>query len=303
MKREVKSEKAIRPVLSSTGRNELSAYLTTRLPLITYVELLRWEKGRSVASHVHGEEWQFDYFPEGKGRYQVGVKPVEISREMFFSVPPGARHSIRSSCDSPLLGISVKCTLPGMHHSLLPTVATVPTGALPSLEGIMRGVVSEHVLNREERQLVARLRMAELLVHLTTCLQPDLGRRSGGISETLRTILHQRFREPLTLRNLADAVQVSPPHLCRIVRQETGETPFDILRRIRVEQARQLLGGGRMTVAEASRQAGFSSLQQMKRAFQQVTGMTSREYRHQSIVFNETHPRSEFSTRLGNQGP
>jgi AraC-like DNA-binding protein len=264
-------------------RKELVAYLAHQLPIIAYVELLRWESGRAVAAHAHAETYQIDFFSEGAGYYQLEEQTIRIERDTIFFIPPTMKHAIQSSADAPLLGMSVKCILPGLTRSLFPSVFSIQPSALPSAEALLRNVISEHIVNQGDRQLMARLRMAELLIFLANCLQPNPERRNGGVTESLLQLLHQRFREPLTLKELAEAVNISPPHLCRAVRRETGKTPFDILRQIRVERARQILSDGHTSVSEAARQSGFSSLQQMKRAFCLVTGMTSRDYRRQGM--------------------
>ena len=264
-------------------RKELAAYLAHQLPVIDYVELLRWDAGRTVEPHAHAESYQVDYFPEGTGDYHLVNETRRIDQSSFFFIPPTMKHAIRSSADAPLLGLSVKCILPGLSCSLFPPVFSLEPSAIPAAEALLRNVISEHVLNQEDRQLVARLRMAELLLYLTSRAQPTPERRTGGVAESLLLLLHRRFREPLTLKDLAEAIHISPPHLCRAVRQETGKTPFDILRQIRVGHAQKMLSDGRTSVSEAARQSGFSSLQQMKRAFCLVNGMTSRDYRRQAM--------------------
>jgi AraC-like DNA-binding protein len=85
-------------------------------------------------------------------------------------------------------------------------------------------------------------------------LEPGSSARSRGLhrdlAERARVILVRRYREPLRLSEVADALRVSPFHLSRVFRRETGVALHRYLNRLR------LLAG----LLEAREAAGFSQL-------------------------------------------
>ena len=51
---------------------------------------------------------------------------------------------------------------------------------------------------------------------------PTLGRRDSEWLKKVREILHDRYREPVALRNLAEEAGVHPVHLARAFRKQYG---------------------------------------------------------------------------------
>ncbi|RAJ72662.1 MULTISPECIES: GlxA family transcriptional regulator [unclassified Streptomyces] len=78
---------------------------------------------------------------------------------------------------------------------------------------------------------------------------------------------------------LADAAGVSPRHLTRLFRADTGMTPGQYVESVRLEAARALLEGGGASVEHVAREAGFGSAESVRRTFQQVLKVAPTEYR------------------------
>lgn len=77
-----------------------------------------------------------------------------------------------------------------------------------------------------------------------------------------------------TVAQVAAWVGCHPDHLARLFRRETGETLVGHIRRLRLEQARELLRDPRLRVAEAARLAGFADPAYFCRVWRQHYGTT-----------------------------
>jgi AraC-like DNA-binding protein len=82
---------------------------------------------------------------------------------------------------------------------------------------------------------------------------------------------------------LADAVSQDRSHLFRRVKQLFGESPSDLIRRIRLEEGERLLTDGSATVTDVAYAVGFNSLSYFCRCFQEVYGVTPAAYRSRSV--------------------
>lgn len=78
---------------------------------------------------------------------------------------------------------------------------------------------------------------------------------------------------------LARAAGVSPRHLGRLFRAETGMSPGRYVESVRLEAARALLEAGNDAVDVVAGQAGFGSAETMRRTFQQTLGVAPTAYR------------------------
>ncbi|NIY71135.1 AraC family transcriptional regulator [Marivivens donghaensis] len=78
---------------------------------------------------------------------------------------------------------------------------------------------------------------------------------------------------PVTLVDLARLADISPEHLSRRFRAETGLSPFQYLTSLRVRAARERIAGG-SGLAEAALAAGFADQSHMTRWFKRSYGIT-----------------------------
>lgn len=88
-----------------------------------------------------------------------------------------------------------------------------------------------------------------------------------------REYLEALPRENVSLDRLARAAGLSPFHLCRVFRQETGLPPHAYQTLVRVRWAKALLGRG-TSIAQAAMEAGFYDQAHLARHFKRVFGVT-----------------------------
>jgi transcriptional regulator GlxA family with amidase domain len=85
--------------------------------------------------------------------------------------------------------------------------------------------------------------------------------------------------ENLGVERLAERAKVCPRHFTRLFRQSFGTSPADFIEKLRLGEARRLLGerGGR--VEHVASAVGFSSTDAFRRAFERRLGVTPSQYR------------------------
>ncbi|WP_167368053.1 helix-turn-helix domain-containing protein [Streptomyces agglomeratus] len=94
--------------------------------------------------------------------------------------------------------------------------------------------------------------------------------------ETIR----ERYSEPLTLDELAEAAMVSKFHFLRTFRRITGVTPGRFLSAIRLHEAKRLLVSTSLNVSDIGAQVGYSSTGSFTRRFSESVGCSPTQYRH-----------------------
>jgi transcriptional regulator GlxA family with amidase domain len=85
--------------------------------------------------------------------------------------------------------------------------------------------------------------------------------------------------EDLAVERLAEKANVCPRHFSRLFRDSFGSSPADFVEKLRLGEARQLLGerGGRIESVAAA--VGFASADSFRRAFERRFGLTPTVYR------------------------
>lgn len=95
---------------------------------------------------------------------------------------------------------------------------------------------------------------------------------------TMTLISHQPDY-PWRTEELAKLAGISVPHLCQIFRHAYGETPYQCLMRLRIDEAKRRLSQTDTSVTHIAVDLCFSSGQHFSRMFKQRTGMTPRQFR------------------------
>jgi AraC family transcriptional regulator len=100
--------------------------------------------------------------------------------------------------------------------------------------------------------------------------------RHPGIIRARRMILRE-YGSELGVAKLAQIANLSVTQFITVFKRETGKTPHQFLRRVRVDSAQRLLARG-FDVIDAGFSVGFSSVSGFRSAFKKLVGMTPEEY-------------------------
>ncbi len=91
--------------------------------------------------------------------------------------------------------------------------------------------------------------------------------------------LAERCRDAVTPQQLADALHVSYRTLHRRFRAATGVPPLSFLQSLRIEKAKELLEGTRLSLEQIVEQIGYSDASAFRRLFLRQVGLSPAQYR------------------------
>jgi AraC-like DNA-binding protein len=92
-------------------------------------------------------------------------------------------------------------------------------------------------------------------------------------------VIEERYARPLSLRDVAREVNVSPGHLTSVVRRRTGRTVLEWITERRMVQARRLLATSELPVAEVGRRVGYPDPGYFARVFGRANGTNPARWR------------------------
>ena len=98
------------------------------------------------------------------------------------------------------------------------------------------------------------------------------------VQQALR-LISEDVRRPLLLEEVARAVNLSTPRLRYLFKAETGMTPAQHLKSIRMQKAKELLDGTFLNVKQIMLQVGINDESHFVRDFRELYGFTPAEYR------------------------
>jgi transcriptional regulator GlxA family with amidase domain len=95
---------------------------------------------------------------------------------------------------------------------------------------------------------------------------------------------------PLPVECIAAGIGMSPRSLSRYCREHFHESPAELVRRLRVDEARRLLVETSLPVKDITERAGLGNASTLWRAFTQTLGVTPAEYRARFAAQPESTP-------------
>ena len=125
------------------------------------------------------------------------------------------------------------------------------------------------------RELVYRVMQREQYARLLALAAAESA--SNPVSAVLEYV-RGHMSEPLTVADMADLVCLSPSAFAHLFRDVTGRSPYQFLKEMRLDRARELLVDGDFTVARISKEVGYASVSHFISEFRGRFGVTPRAY-------------------------
>jgi AraC-like DNA-binding protein len=125
------------------------------------------------------------------------------------------------------------------------------------------------------QEIVYRVLQSEKCDQLVDAAAEESGR--NPVSDVIHYV-SERISEPLTIADLAEHVSMSPSTFAHLFRDVTGMSPYQFVKRLRLDRARGLLVDGTLNVSEVAKSVGYSSLSAFITEFKRHFGVTPRAY-------------------------
>jgi AraC-like DNA-binding protein len=167
------------------------------------------------------------------------------------------------------------------------TAPMTPRACVSALDQDLLGVVLRFlraVKSPADRRVLAPLYLRELVYRV---LQREQYARllalaaaesaSNPVSAVLEYV-RAHLAEPLTVADMADLVRLSPSAFAHLFRDVTGRSPYQFVKEMRLDRARELLVDGHLTVARISKEVGYASVSHFISEFRGRFGVTPRAY-------------------------
>jgi AraC-like DNA-binding protein len=158
----------------------------------------------------------------------------------------------------------------------------VPVDARPEWEARIAALHRELTERPDGYREAAPAHLMLLLVgvsRLAADVVDDLRINAEPLLAEVFTVIEDRYREPLSLRDVARAVRVSPGHLTSTVRRRTGRTVQEWITERRMVQARRLLAATALPVGEVARLVGYPDQGYFARVFGRAHGTSPARWR------------------------
>ena len=108
--------------------------------------------------------------------------------------------------------------------------------------------------------------------------------------------IYVHIMDRITIQELASAISISPAHLSRIFKQETGISVSEYIRQRKIDMAKNLLRFSDYDFADIAAMLSYSSQSHFIQHFRTQMGMTPKAYRDRNYMNNWNVNRESFTS-------
>ncbi|ORV60186.1 AraC family transcriptional regulator [Mycobacterium europaeum] len=158
----------------------------------------------------------------------------------------------------------------------------VPAARRPAWDAAIRSIEAELLARQDGYRQAALAHLTLLLIDLARLAGPavaELQRAGEPVLAAVFDAIDRRHTGPLSLRDVADELGVTPGHLTTVVRRRTGRTVGEWITERRMAAARGLLADTDLPIREVARRVGMLDPGYFSRLFSRAHGASPRQWR------------------------
>lgn len=255
---------------------------------------------RAESAHVH-QFFELLYLEAGRGLHHIDEERFEAEEGALFWMLPGQRHDPGGLRETRkwIVAFNAEAAAPGLHEGgffagpgplALSAFALTGSGArsavLPVAERARWVARFEAIAFELETKVLgygeaacAHLRLVLLdLARLAASMTPEAG-AGRPLVHAVFAFIEARFRLPIGLRDVAEAVGRSPAYLTDLIRRETGRTVLQWVIDRRLAEARRLLLDPQTSVAQVAEEVGYLDPKHFAQQFRRAHGASPQAWR------------------------
>ncbi|MBO5907050.1 MAG: AraC family transcriptional regulator [Clostridia bacterium] len=241
--------------------------------------------GGTMHSHHYHDYFEIYYMESGRCSYFIDGKCFEVGEGDIILIPAGVIHRTNYGSEQHSR-ILIECSYDYIPHSVASNIQE--TGYLfrnPAVSeevlALLQGIEKEYKHHDEFSPELIRAKMTELFVRLArgrslvrdALTNNPLVERSAGV-------IKRNFNQDIKLSDVARENFVSPEHLSRVFKRDTGFGFNEYLTLVRLQHAEQMLKAkDKRSISEIAFSCGFNDSNYFSDKFKRAYGTSPLKYR------------------------
>lgn len=230
--------------------------------------------------------YSLEYVFAGQGWLRLAGRSFRLIPGTIFHYGPGIPHQIESSPDAPLekyfvdfVGTSAREILNEAPFSELQPLHLASPGPVGRLfDELNASGASKSLRAVRLCSVLAEL----LLLRLAETAAPldHEGSVAWSTYERCRRHIHEHYLSLRTLDEVSTGCGVDKAYLCRLFKRFGGETPYQLLTRLKMDHAAELLLQSNLLIKEVAEAVRFDDPYHFSHVFKRVRGLSPTEFTH-----------------------
>lgn len=242
-------------------------------------------KGQISGYRHYHDTFEIYYLESGHCRYFIDSKCYDVDAGDIVLIPEGVIHHTTYrdeyhsrkliNCSNSYIPSSVADRMPSMLYLYRNTSIST------DIKQIFQNIEEEYYLSDaySKEAVAAHVRLLFYLLARNENQYPSASTVSEYVSSALEMLLRD-FTENITLSGVAERISISPEHLSRIFKKETGFGFSEYLTILRLKKAEEMLKSDtRTSIAEVAYACGFNDSNYFSERFKANYGSSPKDYK------------------------
>jgi AraC-like DNA-binding protein len=220
-----------------------------------------------------------EFVAQGSGSLRLNGKEHRLRPGIAFAYAPGIPHVIRNDPAHPMLKYYVDFAGREAAQLLaatklgnwMPAQIAAPQEILEIFDALQRDAFAEGTTGPD--LCAAHLRLLLLKIAQRAVPPRSAEPRAMASYQRARCFMEEHFTTLRTAEDVARGCHMTPVHLSRVFRRFGRISPYQLLTRLKMNRAVELLLESGLLVKEAAEQLGYANQFQFSRAFKRVYGL------------------------------
>lgn len=214
----------------------------------------------------------------------VSVKTMQIMQPTFASADFNAAVIVFSKRFSENLFMFLNNTPLSTLNNRHPVVS-IPEEIVPDFQVFLKN--TREILADTANPYGSKALLYQLLLFIHRvgykCYEPykdEVLSKQGRMSDQFLSLVQENFRKERFLEFYASKLEITPKHLSRTVKKQTGYTAVEWIERFVILEAKVLLKSSNLNIQQIADELNFPSQSFFGRYFKKLTGMSPKEFRN-----------------------
>ncbi|UOQ91938.1 AraC family transcriptional regulator [Halobacillus shinanisalinarum] len=252
---------------------------------LLYITHSEYDKGWHSTKHSHHFTELF-YIVKGKGSFLLPSNEILVKENDLVVINPNVEHTEKSnprdSLEYMALGIE------GLAFSLADETESQMGLFTYQVDRndilfYLNKLLEEVKYTEEEYEVICQSIISILLVKLRRgkdfVIEKTEPKNINKSVAFIKYYIHQNYREPLTLDDLAEAGHINKYYLSHTFKEDIGISPIEYLNQVRIRESKILLETTDYPIVHIANIIGFSSQSFFTQVFKRSTQKTPSAYR------------------------
>lgn len=231
---------------------------------------------------IERESFRFhsiEFVASGKGYLEMHGKRYDLGPGMIYHYGPRTPHIIETDPGFPLLKHFVSFTghdlIDLVRHTVFRRGAPLYASRPFRIRSIFENLIVTGNTQSRHRDALCALLLRQLILMADDTAMDAATAASPAWQTYLRCRHHieRDFLEIATVNEAATACFVDQAYLARLFKRFAEETPLQLINRLKMNKAAELLGNRNMLIKEAAEAVGFNDPYHFSRVFKRVYGI------------------------------